>query len=202
MSYSPRALDENRRSNKEVPYDGKTTRNQVQPPQSRPPNTNMGTKKRKRVLAGRQYAHKYRLKQLHHILQLEQEVKALQANVAISIPRIMYVDRENSLLKIKNGLMKQRLSTFSNDLMFKEAQYEKLEMERDTLKQLHMVNHQQLPKILRIKPVWNNQLLNMNLNHSTLNLFMEPVVVGGSQTMMNQNINQFGTGQIMNKDFI
>lgn len=80
-------------------------------------------------------------------------------------------------------------------LFIHAAQYEKLEMERDTLKQLHMVNHQQLPKILRIKPVWNNQLLNMNL-------FMEPVVVGGSQTMMNQNINQFGTGQIMNKDFI
>lgn len=49
--------------------------------------------------------------------------KYLQANVAITIPRIMYVDRENSLLKIKNGLMKQRLSTFSNDLMFKEGYF-------------------------------------------------------------------------------
>ncbi|KAF2290297.1 hypothetical protein P3X46_028093 [Hevea brasiliensis] len=200
-SHSTLASDDNQSSNKEVLSDEPTIRNQLQAPHGRVQDPNMDPKKLKRVLASRQYSQKYRLKQLHYILQLETEVKALQAEVAITSPRIKYVDHQNSLLRIENGSMKQKLSAFSSDLMFKEAQYEELKKERDLLKQFYVVNQQQPLEFFKIKPIGNYQLLNMNLNHSAFNPFFEPVAtVGVSQIMINQNLNQFGTGQIMNND--
>ncbi|GAY37812.1 hypothetical protein WN944_028279 [Citrus x changshan-huyou] len=100
-------------------------------------------KKLRRVLASRQYSQKYRLKQLHYIMQLETEVKALQAEVAIMSPRIKYADCQNSLLRAENGSMKQKLSAFSGELTFKEAQYEELKRERQILKQLCIMYNQQ-----------------------------------------------------------
>ncbi|KAJ9168321.1 hypothetical protein P3X46_019863 [Hevea brasiliensis] len=126
MSHSSLALEDNQSSSKNVRSDEPTIGNPV--------------------LASRQYSQKYRVKQLNYILQLETKVKALQAEVAIASPRIKYVDHQNSLLRIENGSMKQKLSTFFSDLMFKKAQYEELKKERDILKQFYLVNQQQLPQ--------------------------------------------------------
>ncbi|KAG8633804.1 hypothetical protein MANES_18G136421v8 [Manihot esculenta] len=190
MSHSPFASCGNPSSNKKIPTNEPTIRNQV-PHQGRMPDTDMDPRKLKRAMASRQYSQKYRLKQLQYILQLEKEVKALQAEVAITSPRIKYVDRKNSLLRMQNGSMNERLSAFSTNLMFKEAQYEELKKERDMLKQFYVINQpQQLPDFLKIKPVDNYQLLNFNLNHTAFNPFLEPAAVGMSQIMINQNLNQ------------
>ncbi|KDP45768.1 hypothetical protein JCGZ_17375 [Jatropha curcas] len=119
---------------------------------------NTDPKKLRRVMASRQYSQKYRLKQLHYILQLETEVKALQAEVAIASPRMKYIDRQNSLLRAENSSMKQRISIFSSELMFKEAQYEELKNERDKMKQFYSVNQQLYPEFFKTKPAGSCQL--------------------------------------------
>ncbi|XP_059455725.1 basic leucine zipper 34-like [Corylus avellana] len=112
---------------------------------------NIDPKRLKRILASRQYSQKYRIKQLQYIMQLETEVKALQAEVAINSPRIEYSSCQNLLLRAENNSMKQKLSAFSSEIMFKEAHYEELKKERDLLKQFLEVyqQQQQLPKMLK-----------------------------------------------------
>ncbi|KAJ4725533.1 putative Basic-leucine zipper transcription factor family protein [Melia azedarach] len=130
----------------------KTTENQVDHEQE--------AKKLKRILASRQYSQKYRLKQLHYILHLETEVNALQAEVAISSPRIKYVNRQNSLLRAENGSMKQKVSAFTGELTFKEAQYEELKRERQILKHLYtLCQQQEQPEfVIKIGPDQKYQL--------------------------------------------
>ncbi|XP_015573027.1 basic leucine zipper 34-like [Ricinus communis] len=127
--------------------------------QGRPLDSNMAQKKLRRLMASREYSQKYRMKQLHYILQLETEVKALQAEVSIISPRIKYVDRQNSLLRVENGSIKHRLSTFSSDLMIKEAQYGELKKERDILKQFYVVNQQQFPEYFNAIPTTTGNFL-------------------------------------------
>ncbi|XP_040992018.1 basic leucine zipper 61-like [Juglans microcarpa x Juglans regia] len=146
-------------------------------------------KKLKRVLASRQYSQKYRLKQLQYMMELETEVKALQAEVAINGPRIRYADRQNTLLRVENNSMKQKLSNFSTELMFKEAEFEELANERDMLKQLFesYQKHQQLPDLFRSSS-GNYQFPNMGLNQvpeETDDDFLR----NGMPQMMNQNLN-------------
>jgi hypothetical protein len=45
----------------------------------------------------------------------------MQAKVAIHSPRIKYSHRQNLLLKAENNSIKQKLSAFSGELMFKEG---------------------------------------------------------------------------------
>ncbi|KAJ4840520.1 hypothetical protein Tsubulata_000462 [Turnera subulata] len=131
---------------------------------------NMDPKKLRRVLASRQYSQKYRMKQLHYIMHLETEVKALQAEVAIAAPRIKYVDRQNNLLRVENGRMKQKLTSFSGELMFKEAQYDELKKERDVLKQVYMANYELMMPPGHFKPTnpsGNYQFININPDHQS-----------------------------------
>ncbi|XP_022148328.1 uncharacterized protein LOC111017008 [Momordica charantia] len=94
-------------------------------------------KRLRRVMQSRQYSQKYRLKQLHYISQLESELKALQAEVTITSPRIKFMDRQNSLLRAENYSIKEKLSTYTGELLFKEAQYEELKRERNMLKEIY-----------------------------------------------------------------
>jgi hypothetical protein len=45
----------------------------------------------------------------------------MQAKVAIHSPRIKYSHRQNLLLKAENNSIKQKLSAFSCELMYKEG---------------------------------------------------------------------------------
>ncbi|WCJ34772.1 Basic leucine zipper 2 [Euphorbia peplus] len=109
----------------------------------------MDPKKLKRVLASRQYSHRYRMKQIQYMLHLETEVKALQAEVAINFPRIKYVDHQNFLLRMENRALKQRLSAISSELMFKEAQCDEIRKEKDALKKLHAAEEKDVWKKLQ-----------------------------------------------------
>ncbi|KAF3454885.1 hypothetical protein FNV43_RR05333 [Rhamnella rubrinervis] len=122
---------------------------ETQVPQERDSDPNVDPKKHKRVVASRQYSQKYRFKQLQYIGQLETEVKALQAQVAIASPRIKYGDRQNSLLRAENSSMKQKLSAFSGELLFKQAQYEELKKERDALKLFSEAYQKQVADMIR-----------------------------------------------------
>ncbi|TQD92118.1 hypothetical protein C1H46_022275 [Malus baccata] len=69
----------------------------VAPPPEEP---NMDQKKLKRLLASRQYTQRYRQKQASYVEQLENELKALQTEVAIKAPRVKFADQpEHDLLK-------------------------------------------------------------------------------------------------------
>uniref|UniRef100_A0A2N9J2P5 BZIP domain-containing protein n=1 Tax=Fagus sylvatica TaxID=28930 RepID=A0A2N9J2P5_FAGSY len=175
------------------------TENQLIAPQSRRErDANIDPKKLRRIMASRQYSQKYRLKQLQYIVQLETEVKALQAEVAITAPRITYCDRQNSLLREENSSMNQKLSGLTGEFMFKEAEYEDLKKERDMLKQFFGIYHppadqQQLPEMIEANHV-NQQMANMGLNQPDVHdQFMEP----GVPQMVNQNMNQFGVGEFV-----
>ncbi|GLU02566.1 hypothetical protein SLE2022_198120 [Rubroshorea leprosula] len=127
----------------------------------------MEAKKLKRVMASRQYSQRYRLKQLHYIIQLETEVKALQAEVMICFPRINYVDRQNLLLRTENGMMRQKLSAYTGELLFKEAQYEGLKKERDFWKQFFAVQQLQYEEInLTTNPGYRLLPLNIDVQPS------------------------------------
>ncbi|XP_031271786.1 basic leucine zipper 34-like [Pistacia vera] len=144
-------------------------------------------KKQKRILASRQYSQKYRLKQLHYILQLETEVKALQAEVVITSPRIKYFRRQNSLLRAENVFMKEKLNAISNECTFKEAQYEELKGESEIFKQLFK-QQEEAAGLVKAKPADQNCTLEFNL-------FQEPHSSMSPQ-MFNQNMNPFAPGQI------
>ncbi|EEF46023.1 hypothetical protein RCOM_1401660 [Ricinus communis] len=134
--------------------------------QGRPLDSNMAQKKLRRLMASREYSQKYRMKQLHYILQLETEVKALQAEVSIISPRIKYVDRQNSLLRVENGSIKHRLSTFSSDLMIKEAEIEENKAEVNRLRQLHLAQQQQNMQGQQMLPTWNEHGFEQIINES------------------------------------
>ncbi|XP_044482091.1 basic leucine zipper 19-like [Mangifera indica] len=140
-------------------------------------------KKQKRVLASRQYSQKYRLKQLHYILQLETEVKALQAEVAITSPRIRYVHQQNSLLRAENSSMTKKLSAIASEFTFKEAQYEELKRENEILKKLYQLQLQ-ATGMVKSKSVDQNDKLGF-----------KPYASMSSQ-MLNRNMNPFAPGQI------
>ncbi|KAG7035354.1 Basic leucine zipper 34, partial [Cucurbita argyrosperma subsp. argyrosperma] len=84
-------------------------------------DVNVEARRLRRVMQSRQYSQKYRLKQLHYITQLESELKALQAEVTITSPRIKFMDRQNSLLRAENYSIKEKLSSYAGELLFKEA---------------------------------------------------------------------------------
>ncbi|KAL5787044.1 hypothetical protein ACOSP7_003993 [Xanthoceras sorbifolium] len=86
--------------------------------------------KQKRVMASRQYSRKYRLKQEQYIQHLENKVKALEVEVSIMSTRLKYMTRKNSLERLENVSLKQKLSALT-------AQQVELNKENDGLKQLY-----------------------------------------------------------------
>ncbi|KAG6570646.1 Basic leucine zipper 61, partial [Cucurbita argyrosperma subsp. sororia] len=132
--------------------EGRTTLS-VKQDQSQLPNSNNDlnteAKRLKRVIQSRQYSQKYRLKQLHHITELESELKALQAEVTITSPRIKFMDRQNSLLRAENYSIKEKLTAYTGELLFKEAQYEELKRERNMLKEIYEVYQLKLLETLK-----------------------------------------------------
>ncbi|KAL4318181.1 hypothetical protein GQ457_18G006680 [Hibiscus cannabinus] len=140
-------------------------------------NMAMDPKKLKRVAASREYSQRYRLKQLQHIAQLEAGVKALQAQVAITYPKIKYVDTQNSLLRVENCSMKEKLSALSAQLMIKEAEYHELKKEKEALKQLSLLHQLPIAEMSQAKHHSFTQLLNL----------------ARDQPGFNQDDNQFGS---------
>ncbi|KAK8605105.1 hypothetical protein V6N13_082562 [Hibiscus sabdariffa] len=124
-------------------------------------NMAMDPKRLKRVAASREYSQRYRLKQLQHIAQLETGVKALQAQVAITYPKIKYVDTQNSLLRAENCSMKEKLSALSAHLIIKEAEYHQLKKEKEALKQLSLLYQLPVAEMSQAKHHSFAQLLNL-----------------------------------------
>ncbi|KAL5856598.1 hypothetical protein ACOSQ3_004056 [Xanthoceras sorbifolium] len=86
--------------------------------------------KQKRVMTSRQYSRKYRLKQEQYIQHLENKVKTLEVEVSIMSTRLKYMTRKNSLERLENVSLKQKLSALT-------AQQVELNKENDGLKQLY-----------------------------------------------------------------
>ncbi|KAL5857224.1 hypothetical protein ACOSQ3_004682 [Xanthoceras sorbifolium] len=99
-------------------------------------------KKQKRVMVSRQYSQKYRLKQQQYIQHLENKVKALKVEVSILSARLKYMTRKNSLKRLENVSLKQKLSALTGEYNVKQAQQVELNKENDGLKQLYR-HHQQ-----------------------------------------------------------
>ncbi|KAG6605403.1 Basic leucine zipper 61, partial [Cucurbita argyrosperma subsp. sororia] len=138
-------------------------------------DVNVEARRLRRVMQSRQYSQKYRLKQLHYITQLESELKALQAEVTITSPRIKFMDRQNSLLRAENYSIKEKLSSYAGELLFKEAQYEELKRERNMLKEMYEAY--QLKRLETLK----NSSSSKNNNNSTSG------GVGGSSFQLEEN---------------
>ncbi|XP_040361918.1 basic leucine zipper 2-like [Rosa chinensis] len=96
-------------------------------------------KKLKRILATREYSRRYHMKQFQHIGKLETESKVLEAEIALTSPRIRFTQRKNMLLQAENDSIKQKIATCSGKLMVQQAEHEKLQKEADSLKQLFQV---------------------------------------------------------------
>ncbi|XVF05777.1 hypothetical protein REPUB_Repub05bG0201600 [Reevesia pubescens] len=170
------------------------TENQNQVPHGQPHRvgSNMDPKKLKRVAASREYSQRYRLKQLQYIAQLEAGVRALQTEVAITYPRIKYADTQNSLLRVENGSMKQKLYALSRELMLKQAEYQELKKEKDTLKQISLLCQAPFPEISQTKH-YSYQLVNIAMDQPGFNQVMDAT---GVSKMPNQNLgNQFGSNR-------
>ncbi|KAJ6670995.1 BASIC LEUCINE ZIPPER 34-LIKE [Salix viminalis] len=129
--------------------------NKEAPHQGRPVDPNQDPKRLRRIMVSRQYSQKYRQKQMQYIMQLETEVKSLQAEVVITGPRIKYSNLQNSLLRMEN------------------TQYEELKKERDRMKQTYTVNKYQYPYFFNTMPPASYPFMNMNLNQPRYDLYME-----------------------------
>ncbi|CAL8998941.1 unnamed protein product [Prunus brigantina] len=103
----------------------------------------MDAKQQKKVLASREYSLRYRVKQAAYVTKLENEVKVLQTEIAVNTPRVKYAGHRNKLLRAENHTMRQKLSAYTDELKFKQAQHEALVKERDSLRQLHQALLQQ-----------------------------------------------------------
>ncbi|KAG5238596.1 basic leucine zipper [Salix suchowensis] len=147
--------------------------NKEAPPQGRPVDPNQDPKRLRRIMVSRQYSQKYRQKQMQYIMELETEVKSLQAEVVITGPRIKYSNLQNSLLRMENSSLKHKLSSCSGELMLKEAQYEELKKERDRMKQTYTVNKYQYPYFFNTMPPASYPFMNVNLNQPRYDLYME-----------------------------
>ncbi|KAI5576730.1 hypothetical protein POPTR_009G074900v4 [Populus trichocarpa] len=170
-----------------------TDQTNQQAPQGRPVDPNLDPKRLRRIMASRQYSQKYRLRQMQYIMQLETEVKSLQAEVAIIGPRIEYSNRQNSLLRMENSSIKHKLSSCSSELMFKEAQYEEMKKERDHMKQSYIVNQYQYPGFFKTMPPANYPFMNVNLNQPRYDLYMESAAAAAAKPppTMDESSNRF-----------
>ncbi|KAE8711483.1 putative monovalent cation:proton antiporter [Hibiscus syriacus] len=151
----------------------------------------MDPKKLKRVAASREYSQRYRLKQLQYIAQLETGVRALQAQMAVTYPRIKYANTQNSLLRAENSSMKKKLYDLSTELMMKEAEYHELKKEKDALKQLSVLYQSPIADTSEAKQQSFSQLVNIAKNQSGFNQFE-----GEARVPMMQDPdleNQFGS---------
>ncbi|KAL4303779.1 hypothetical protein GQ457_10G012040 [Hibiscus cannabinus] len=124
-------------------------------------NAAMDPKKLKRVVASREYSQRYRMKQMQYIAQLEAGVKALEAQVAITYPKIKQVDNQNALLRAENSSMKEKLCALSTECMKKEAEYEELKKQKDELKQLSLLQQSPIAETSQAKQHSFTQLLNV-----------------------------------------
>ncbi|KAL5854240.1 hypothetical protein ACOSQ4_004042 [Xanthoceras sorbifolium] len=101
------------------------------------PNKDNKQKRRIKVMASRQYSRNYRLKQEQYIQHLENKVKVLEVEISILSTRLKYMTRKNSLERLENVLLKQKLSALTGEYNFKQAQQVELNKENDGLKQLY-----------------------------------------------------------------
>ncbi|GMI88898.1 hypothetical protein HRI_002559100 [Hibiscus trionum] len=136
-------------------------------------NTAMDPKRLKRVAASREYSQRYRLKQMQYIAQLETGVKALEAQLAITYPRVQYVDTQNSLLRAENCSLKEKLYSLSTKIMMKEAEYNELRKKKDELKQLSLLYQSPIAETSRAKQHSFSQLLNIARDQAGFNQDLE-----------------------------
>ncbi|KAL5856579.1 hypothetical protein ACOSQ3_004037 [Xanthoceras sorbifolium] len=101
------------------------------------PNKDNKQKRWIKVMASRQYSRNYRLKQEQYIQHLENKVKVLEVEISILSTRLKYMTRKNSLERLENVLLKQKLSALTGEYNFKQAQQVELNKENDGLKQLY-----------------------------------------------------------------
>ncbi|KAE8732977.1 hypothetical protein F3Y22_tig00001644pilonHSYRG00032 [Hibiscus syriacus] len=144
-----------------------------------------------RIAASREYSKRSRLKQLQYIAQLETGVRALQAQVEVTYPRIKYANTQNSLLRAENSSMEKRLYELSNELMMKEAEYHELKKEKDALKQLSVLYQSPIAGTSEAKQQSFRQLVNIARDQSGFNQF-----AGEARVPMMQHPdleNQFGS---------
>ncbi|GMI94295.1 hypothetical protein HRI_003098800 [Hibiscus trionum] len=153
----------------------------------------MDPKKLKRVAASREYSQRYRLKQQQYIAHLESGVRALQAQVAITYPKIKYVDTQNSLLRAENCSMKEKLSALSAELMMKEAEYHELRKEKEVLKQFSLLYQSPIAEMSQAKQHCFAQLVNITRDQPGFNMFAGEA---REPAMPDRNLeNQFGCQQ-------
>ncbi|KAM1039872.1 hypothetical protein ACFX2I_029120 [Malus domestica] len=132
-----------------------------------PEESNMDQKKLKRLLASRQYSQRYRQKQASYVEQLENELKALQTEVAIKAPRVKFADQRNMLLRAENNTMRQMVDAKSGEYMYKRAEHDLLKGEKDSLLQLYEATRQQRAAEA-FRPPNYHQMTNLSLNQPGL----------------------------------
>ncbi|KAK8586310.1 hypothetical protein V6N13_082121 [Hibiscus sabdariffa] len=114
-----------------------------------------------KVAANRVYSQRYRMKQMQYIAQLETGVKALEAQVAMTYPKIKQVDTQNALLRVENSSMKEKLHALSKECMRKQAEYHELKKQKDELKQLSLLQQSLITETSQAKQHSFTQLLNV-----------------------------------------
>ncbi|KAK8547482.1 hypothetical protein V6N13_024556 [Hibiscus sabdariffa] len=154
-------------------------------------NATMDPKKLKRVVANREYSQRYRMKQMQYIAQLEAGVKALEAQVAMTYPKIKQVDTQNALLRAENSSMKEKLHALSTECMRKQAEYHELKKQKDELKQLSLLQQSPIAETSQAKQHSFTQLLNVARDQPGFNQLAGEAP---APMMQDQDLeNQFGS---------
>ncbi|KAL4302310.1 hypothetical protein GQ457_10G012050 [Hibiscus cannabinus] len=160
-------------------------------------NIAMDPKMLKRVAANREYSQRYRLKQMQYIAQLETGIRALQAQLEVTYPKIHHVDTHNSMLRAENWSMKEKLSSLSTELMMKEVEYHELKKKKEALKQLSFLYQSPILEISQANHHNFSQPVNMTRDQPKFNPFAgeAPTPMMQDQNLENQSRSNVNNGE-------
>lgn len=87
--------------------------------------------------AKRHSAQRSRVRKLQYIAELERNVKALQTELSMVSPQVVYLERQQALLNMDNRALKQQIAIFMQDKKYKDSQNEVLKKEVHRLRNLY-----------------------------------------------------------------
>ncbi|XP_050217685.2 basic leucine zipper 34 [Mercurialis annua] len=113
-------------------------------------------KKLKRIISNRVSAQKSRMKKLHYVSEMEAKVKALEAEIAVLQPQVLMFTTQQQLLQMEQKSLHHQLSARTNTKLLKDAEIEENKAQLNTLRELHLSQHQQFS--------WSQPQFSMNSN--------------------------------------
>ena len=102
-------------------------------------HTSLDPKKARRVLANRQSAQRSRLRKLQYISELEKRVNSMQAEAAGVEAQVLEFQQNTTSQATELEQLKQKLNSLQSQMQYKDALFETLKAELDTLRQANVM---------------------------------------------------------------